>query len=241
MKNNRFTMIELLIVIAIIAILASLLLPALAKVRNIARATQCAGNIRQVGLLTSLYEHDNGWILPHTMRYVYSSYSLPYNMTSTNVNCNYYHMLLFLGYHNENITAKSTKTFFECPAAAARSVYTTYSRRYYGFIYGIPISLTLPLNETKATLAKLSYYRQPSSKPYLADSMDASEKNMYYSYNRASKDHGGGPYIYAWHDGGCNIMWLDGHLSRLKAVNASVDALYLTLPLLTNGDAWKRE
>lgn len=54
-----FTLIELLMVIAVIAILASLLLPALNSVRAKGRTISCSGNIRQFGQMTSCYLDDN--------------------------------------------------------------------------------------------------------------------------------------------------------------------------------------
>lgn len=68
MKNARaivFTMVELLVVISIIMILASLLFPALKKSRDTAKAIVCCGNLKQVGVAELSYSNDyNGWSTP---------------------------------------------------------------------------------------------------------------------------------------------------------------------------------
>ncbi|MSU62924.1 MAG: prepilin-type N-terminal cleavage/methylation domain-containing protein [Pedosphaera sp.] len=58
-EHAAFTLIELLIVIAIIAILASLLMPALSRAKSSAHRVQCVNHLRQLGLATQMYWDDN--------------------------------------------------------------------------------------------------------------------------------------------------------------------------------------
>ncbi len=63
---GKFTLLELLIVIAIIAILASLLLPALNRARESAQSAACTGQVKQLVIANAMYLGDfDDWIYPY--------------------------------------------------------------------------------------------------------------------------------------------------------------------------------
>ena len=62
--RRAFTLVEMLVVIAIIAMIAALLLPALSRAQASARATVCLSNLHQVGLALQIYVSDNNNKMP---------------------------------------------------------------------------------------------------------------------------------------------------------------------------------
>lgn len=66
-KRIAFTLVEMLVVIAVIGILVSLLLPAIQSARAAARRTACKNSIRQVGLATLLFADAHDGKFPRTV------------------------------------------------------------------------------------------------------------------------------------------------------------------------------
>jgi len=107
-----FTLIELLVVVSIIALLVSILLPALGKAREHARASQCGSNMRQVGIALTTYALQSEDYYPPNVG----------NCNATWVECLENANVLPAGtlIHSEN----SPKGLFHCPSTQRMSGYT---------------------------------------------------------------------------------------------------------------------
>ena len=120
---KNFTLVELLVVISVIAILTSLLLPALNSAREKAAAIVCSGNLKQTGVGLMMYAGDHEDYLPNLLQgvdcmftdsiavYVNSSYAVKTTFTGTGT------WGYFINYAPSHYiyTAKSV---FVCPTAA---------------------------------------------------------------------------------------------------------------------------
>ncbi len=112
LRRRVFTLIERLVVIAIIAILAGMLLPALNKARERARGTQCMGQYKGIATAMAMYISDYNYYLPDP------SYNRPYapsgNYTAANNNVVYALDSLYLKKYKKG--SSKVAPFWECPS-----------------------------------------------------------------------------------------------------------------------------
>lgn len=151
--KKNFTLIELLIVIAIIAILVCVLLPALATARRKALEAGCRSNIKQVYYAEICYSSDNG-----VMRY-------DYTRSATVARSRFISDSTFTKYLNvESGKPNYKKSAFFCPGTPNewRGAFGQYSS------YGYPIMLFTTSNSANITgfpnkTARLDRVKQPSA------------------------------------------------------------------------------
>ncbi|OGV36201.1 MAG: hypothetical protein A2020_12415 [Lentisphaerae bacterium GWF2_45_14] len=221
-EKADFTLLELLIVIAIIAMLAAMLLPALSRAKEASRATACQGSLRQFAYGAIQYSGD------------YNDYTLTYtNSTSTSSSDNYswYHSIgLYLGLGNNfaEVNKKFTthNTLYVCPSHRWREGSYPNVRGYYGRGYGINYHFASTCITDYfldgGMLPKTSMVKYPSELIYFLESDNPSVLNshQYKIYGDTAttwKMNDDGYYIEkAWHNGYPNQLYFDGHIAKAK-------------------------
>ncbi|OGV52348.1 MAG: hypothetical protein A2X49_08305 [Lentisphaerae bacterium GWF2_52_8] len=135
LKNRLFTLIELLMVIAIIALLASLLFPAIGRAREVGKRALCMSNLRQAGSLFVSYVGDNYGFPPPTAMLVdptsaeYLTYGVPEGMNNRLMWTA--SLRLYAGWRNND-------KIFRCPNQISGIGNYMYHAGNYSMLSGIP-------------------------------------------------------------------------------------------------------
>lgn len=192
-----FTIIELLLVITIIAILTTLLLPALSKAREGAKRTACAGLLKQYGLCSLSYADDAGGRLP-----------THYNGSKT-----WFEYLFKKGeaYDSLTSTINGRRIWRWCPArpkttntGSGSNWLVNYAMANYGSEYAYP---------------PLAFVKKPSMHSFFSDapfnSYYPGPENCNYAYYCASETISSSWAAYPIHGNFINQLFVDGRVAPL--------------------------
>lgn len=194
-----FTLVELLVVLAVIGLLAAVLLPVLARAKEKGRATQCVSNLRQWGMAFQLYADDNGDDLPRRGQGVQALFQIDRPTDWFNALPGYFNLASFQQMISNNLPpAAHSPSVFICPTAEN-------SGGAYFLPYGMNMNLC-PWNLPAPT--KYADVVQPSLVVAMADAPGP------YSATFPSTR----PYCVApRHRGHANILFLAGRVQAFAA------------------------
>jgi len=195
LKKMAFTLVELLITIAIIAILASMLFPALSKARENAHGAECRNRLRQLVMSGTNYASDSNGIfaiLVNPAGFTYGRWPA---------------MLYYNNYLPAN--QETAGKILQCPKDQPKVKGVMFWE-----LNGYGTILPSPYDSYYISLSYMNLFKaaNPSLAPFFADSFQTSG-NTYYLYKISSASEG--RCYYLRHLQKADFAFFDGHVSGL--------------------------
>lgn len=204
-RQDGFTLIELWVVIAIIAILAAILFPVFARAREKAIQSSCLSNVKQLGTATQMYAQDYDETLP------FCRMDLAGTVTGTYAARHFYEdpdrEMGWMVYAGQIMPYAKNDQLFKCPSN---------KRVWIGYGWNIECGYRNHFSGRTGPMYEgvmLSDFNRPAEFVMLADCNDRGGfSTVYWNGLWTNPDH----HVYddAWpatHNDGVNVAYVDGH------------------------------
>lgn len=201
-RFKSFTLIELMLVITVIAVLVSLLMPAINKAKNTAKMIRCSANMKQIGLAVNSYTDDyQGWmpfndVAPGTSYYFKAS---PYLCGKTDSLWTYFASM-----------GKSTVLY--CPENT--EVDFASNQNYSNYSFNIDV-LGSNTHGWANGVRKITEFRYPTKNSVLFDASSISKYSCFGLDTNITIDNAGCAAGFI-HNRQVNSLFVDGHVNAMK-------------------------
>lgn len=204
LAHRAFTLVEVLVVIAILLILAAILFPVFSRSRQNSRRAQCASNLKQLGLAWQMYADDcDGQAMPAS------------NTVGTN-DQRWVGTLGSSGFQSGTGLLHpwlKTTSVLSCPSWQRPKYATPSFADVQGYGYNSSVFLGQTDQYPTRTTA-LASIRKPAEMVLFADSAAFSPPDTdYIGFNHILSPTSKSPTFHGRHFGAGNIVWADGHVS----------------------------
>jgi prepilin-type N-terminal cleavage/methylation domain-containing protein len=194
-QQGGFTLVELLVVIAVISILAGMLLPVLENVANQARGISCMNNLKQIGLGIMSYVEDNDGFMPCSLA----------TNSASNYGSFYKQIDIYTGQRSTSYDNPDPCVLYQCPSDEnffpAYGYLSSYGGNINCFIYSS--------STTSATLKRYNTITRPSKLRGILDLDDS----FYTNPNLTTEWYFGGLFkTEPRHNDSVSAMYMDYHV-----------------------------
>lgn len=212
-SRHGFSLLELLIVIAIMALLMALLLPAIQRVRTAADKMICGNNLKQIGIALHMFCND------HAGRFPATTHTLPFNVDQT--------WIYTLAPYLENVDKIRICPVDPRGAERLKTKSTSYVLNEYFTVPGVDACLRL--QHCRATSRSIIVFTGSDNRGLSSYSDHTHSRNWFTSpvnvYQRILTDIAPDRFSSGKHgdpvntrvSGGANYLFLDGHVEFIEA------------------------